>query len=89
MNNKRGETDESLNQTSSSVSAISPSGIITLFTDFGTSDYFVAAIKGVILGLNPHAIIVDITHDIPPHDIEAAAFVYLTLLIRFHPARFM
>lgn len=77
MNNKRGDTDESLNQTSSSVSALSPSGIITLLTDFGTSDYFVAAMKGVILGRNPQVNIVDITHDIPPHDIEAGAFVLL------------
>ncbi len=51
--------------------------LITLLTDFGTADYFVAAVKGVILGVNPRARIVDITHDIPPHDIEAAAFTLL------------
>ena len=51
--------------------------LITLLTDFGTTDYFVAAVKGVILGANPRALIVDITHDIPPHDIEAAAFTLL------------
>jgi S-adenosylmethionine hydrolase len=45
-----------------------------LLTDFGTSDYFVAAMKGVILSYNPSARIVDITHDIPAQDIEAAAF---------------
>ncbi|HXL81764.1 MAG TPA: SAM-dependent chlorinase/fluorinase [Pyrinomonadaceae bacterium] len=47
---------------------------ITLLTDFGTADYFVAAMKGVILSHNPSARIVDITHDIPAQDIEAAAF---------------
>ena len=48
--------------------------IITLLTDFGAQDYFVGAMKGVILSLNPDATIVDITHEIPPHDIQAAAF---------------
>ena len=48
--------------------------LITLLTDFGTADYFVAAVKGVILSANSDARIVDITHDIPPHDIEDAAF---------------
>lgn len=48
--------------------------VITLLTDFGTTDYFVGAVKGAILSVNPHAIIADITHNIPPHDIEAAAF---------------
>lgn len=48
--------------------------IITLLTDFGAQDYFVGAMKGVILSINPHATIVDITHEIPPQDIKAAAF---------------
>lgn len=48
--------------------------IITLLTDFGAQDYFVGAMKGVILSLNPGATIVDITHEIPPQDIQAAAF---------------
>lgn len=55
------------------VSKRNPS-IIALLTDFGTSDYFVGAVKGVILSINPTASIVDITHDIPAQDIEAAAF---------------
>jgi S-adenosylmethionine hydrolase len=50
---------------------------ITLLTDFGTADYFVAAMKGVILSYDPSARIVDITHDIPAQDIEAAAFTLL------------
>ena len=48
--------------------------IITLLTDFGTRDYFVGAMKGVILSANPAATIVDLTHDVPPQDIRAAAF---------------
>src|SRR5205814_10307035 len=52
----------------------SPKPIITLLTDFGSQDYFAAAMKGVILSINSAARIVDITHEIPPQDIEAAAF---------------
>src|SRR5207253_10250876 len=52
----------------------SPRPIIALVTDFGSPDYFAAAMKGVILSINPAAQIVDITHEIPPQDIHAAAF---------------
>ena len=48
--------------------------IITLTTDFGTSDWFVGTMKGVILGLQPRAHLVDITHEIPTGDIRAGAF---------------
>jgi S-adenosyl-L-methionine hydrolase (adenosine-forming) len=51
--------------------------LITLLTDFGTADYFVGAMKGVILKINRDARIVDITHDIPPQDIQAGAFTLL------------
>jgi S-adenosyl-L-methionine hydrolase (adenosine-forming) len=50
---------------------------ITLLTDFGNSDYFVGALKGVILSINPAVSIVDITHEIPPQDITSAAFTLL------------
>jgi S-adenosyl-L-methionine hydrolase (adenosine-forming) len=49
--------------------------IITLLTDFGRRDSFVAQMKGVILGIHPKAVIVDITHEIPPFGIREAAFV--------------
>ncbi|MEM0276915.1 MAG: S-adenosyl-l-methionine hydroxide adenosyltransferase family protein [Pyrobaculum sp.] len=49
--------------------------IIALLTDFGTRDYFVAAMKGVILSINPKAAVVDITHEIPPQDVWTGAFV--------------
>ncbi len=48
--------------------------MITLLTDFGTSDYFVAAVKGVILTINPQVRIADITHEVAPQDIASAAF---------------
>ncbi len=48
--------------------------IITLTTDFGTADWFVGSMKGVILGISPRATIIDITHDIPAGDIRAGAF---------------
>ena len=51
--------------------------MITLLTDFGTADYFVGAVKGAILSVNPKAVIADITHEIPPQDIEAGAFTLL------------
>ena len=49
--------------------------IITLTTDFGTSDHYVAQMKGVILGVNPQATIVDISHAIAPQDILQGAGV--------------
>lgn len=52
---------------------IKPSGIITLTTDFGNADTFVAQMKGVILAINIDAKIVDITHQIRPFCIEEAA----------------
>lgn len=52
-----------------------PNGIITLLTDFGESDGFVGAMKGVILSINPDAKIVDISHHIVPQDVEAGAFI--------------
>jgi S-adenosylmethionine hydrolase len=48
--------------------------IITLLTDFGTEDYFVGAMKGVLLTRSPGSVLVDITHAIPPQNIWAAAF---------------
>jgi S-adenosylmethionine hydrolase len=48
--------------------------IVTLTTDFGTSDGYVGAMKGVLLQRAPNATIVDITHDIARHDVVAAAF---------------
>lgn len=54
---------------------MAPSGIITLITDFGLADPYVSIMKGVILGLNPGAKIIDITHELAPGDIFCAAMV--------------
>ena len=52
-----------------------PRQIITLTTDFGTSDHFVGTMKGVILSITPTANLVDITHEIRPFEVSEAAFV--------------
>ena len=48
--------------------------IITLTSDWGTSEYYAAAVKGVILSQVPNATIVDITHEIPHFDVAEAGF---------------
>lgn len=47
---------------------------IVLLTDFGTKDYFVGAMKGVILKINENAKIIDITHEIERQNIREASF---------------
>lgn len=49
--------------------------IVTLVTDFGLDDPYVGVMKGVMLGINPRAIIVDICNTIAPQNIQQAAFV--------------
>ncbi len=48
---------------------------IVLLTDFGSKDYFVGVMKGVVSSINPVAHIIDLTHDIEPQNIRQAAFV--------------
>ncbi len=57
--------------------------VITLTTDFGHGSAYVAAMKGVILSINPEAALVDISHDIPPQDIRRAALVLADVCDRF------
>ena len=47
--------------------------VIALLTDFGTRDHYAGTMKAVVLGLCPDATLVDITHNIPPHDVMTAA----------------
>jgi hypothetical protein len=49
--------------------------LITLTTDFGTRDGFVAQMKGVILGINPRARLIDVTHDLEPFSVLEGALV--------------
>ena len=51
-----------------------PSGLITLLTDFGDRDWFVASMKGAILSIHPDARIVDLSHQIAPHRIDEARY---------------
>jgi S-adenosylmethionine hydrolase len=49
--------------------------VITLTTDFGTQDWFVGTMKGVILGIAPQAVLIDLTHQVRSGEISDAAFV--------------
>lgn len=60
------------------------SSVITLITDFGLTDAYVAVTKGAILSVNPDAVIVDITHSIEPQNIVQGAFV-LNSAYRYFP----
>ena len=51
--------------------------LITLTTDFGTRDWFVGTMKGVILGIQPRARIVDLTHEIAGGEVRAGAFALM------------
>ena len=57
--------------------------IITLLTDFGTQDHYVASMKGVILSINPGCALVDISHQVSPQDIEEGAFVLASAVSSF------
>ncbi len=55
--------------------------IITLLTDFGLTDYYVAAMKGVILSINPQAQIVDICNAVNSFDVLDGALTIANFLI--------
>jgi S-adenosylmethionine hydrolase len=57
--------------------------IITLLTDFGTADGYVAEMKGVLMTAVPGVSVVDLSHDIPPHDVEAARLAVARFWRRF------
>jgi len=59
--------------------------IITLTTDFSTGSPYVAAMKGVILSINPTVTLVDITHEVRPQDIRHGALVLGDVAHRFPP----
>jgi len=63
-----------------------PDPIITLTTDFGTSDHLVATMKGVILNINPAARIVDLNHHVTPFDVLDGA-LSVANAYRYFPAR--
>ena len=58
--------------------------VIALLTDFGTRDHYAGARKGVALGICPDATLVDISHEVPPHDVAAGA-LELAACYRYFP----
>jgi S-adenosylmethionine hydrolase len=58
--------------------------IIALLSDFGSRDHYAGTMKGVVLGICPDATLVDITHDVPPHDVMAGA-LQLAASYRYFP----
>jgi S-adenosylmethionine hydrolase len=59
--------------------------VIALLSDFGSRDHYVGTMKGVILGICPDATLVDISHDIPPHDVLEGA-LQLAASARYFPS---
>jgi S-adenosylmethionine hydrolase len=51
------------------------SSLLTLLTDFGLEDYYVAAVKGTILRLAPGCQLIDLSHQVPPGDVATASFL--------------
>jgi S-adenosylmethionine hydrolase len=60
--------------------------IITLTTDFGLTDHFVGAMKGVILGIEPAAQVIDISHGVQPYEIADGAFT-ISQAYRYFPQK--
>jgi S-adenosylmethionine hydrolase len=58
---------------------------IALVTDFGTRDHYAGTMKGVVLTICPEATLVDVTHDLPPHDVLAGA-LELAASYKYFPA---
>jgi S-adenosylmethionine hydrolase len=59
--------------------------VIALLTDFGTLDHYAGTMKGVALSICPDAALVDITHDIAPHDVLGGA-LELAASYKYFPA---
>ena len=60
-----------------------PIPIVTFTTDFGTGSPYVAAMKGVLLRLNPNAHVLDLSHEIPPQNLRLAAFFLAATIPQF------
>jgi S-adenosylmethionine hydrolase len=58
--------------------------VIALLTDFGVRDHYAGTMKGVILGICPDVTLVDISHEVPPHDVLAGA-LELAASYRYFP----
>lgn len=58
--------------------------VVAFLTDFGTRDHYSGVMKGVVLSICPDATVVDVTHDLPAHDVTAAAYE-LAATYRYFP----
>jgi S-adenosyl-L-methionine hydrolase (adenosine-forming) len=59
--------------------------VIALLTDFGTRDHYTGTMKAVVVGICPEVTLIDITHDIPPHDMMTAT-LELAASYKYFPA---
>src|SRR5918998_6534204 len=59
--------------------------LITLLTDYGTADGYVGEMKGVLLSRVPEAQLIDVTHDVPPQDVEHGRLSLARYWRRFPP----
>src|ERR671912_928104 len=59
--------------------------VIALLSDFGARDHYAGTMKGVMLGICPDATLVDITHEVPQHDVVDAS-LQLAAACRYFPA---
>src|SRR5438105_2285623 len=60
--------------------------IVTLLTDFGVVDTYAGQVKGALLSIAPAAVVVDLTHAVPPQDVFGGAFL-LWCSVQVFPAR--
>ncbi len=58
--------------------------IVVLLSDFGSRDHYAGVMKGVVIGICPGATLIDLSHDIPPHDVQLAA-LELAAAYRYFP----
>lgn len=62
--------------------------VVTLTTDFGRDSVYVAQMKAVLLRINPRLTIVDVTHEVPPQDIQTGAWILRQVVPSFSPRSF-
>ncbi len=62
-----------------------PSGHVVLLTDFGDRDPYAGILRGAVLRANPRAIVADLGHHVPAHDVECGAFWLWSAIGRFPP----
>jgi len=70
-------------KTKSRAKPVAKPGLVTFLSDFGYLDTYVAEVKGALLSRSPRAQIVDMTHDVPPFDVERGAFSLLRAYAHF------